>query len=339
MAAEEKEDLYTKQTKLVILRMEEAQKWNKPWISPDMPPPYNPETGTFYKGINYVSLASAGFDDPRFYTFNNIKALAERTGLPLKLRKGSKGNAVYKAVQIELKEKDASGALVPVMDGDEPKKIWVQAYAGTVFNGSQIEGLEPYVKKTLTPIGLNEQGEMMLDVARKQMGIPIEHGGNRAYYSPSQDRIQLPHAQGFRSIEDYYSTALHEVGHATGHSSRLGRKMEGTFGTPSYAYEELVAELSSIYTGAHLGMPYNPATHDNNAAYLKSWIKVLQNDKKFIFKAASDAQRATEYQLQARAEYIKMLEKEKSVKKVAEKEQAKTKSKGKASEKEAVLAM
>ena len=126
-------------TNKLIATMEESKalNWEKPWFTCNQLP-YNPETGTKYKGINAVSLMTAQFDDPRFLTFKNVQDLAKREGKDIHVKKGAKGITVFKAVQVTFGEKG------DVQDEtDSSRTFWKMAYAGTVFNASQIEGIEP----------------------------------------------------------------------------------------------------------------------------------------------------------------------------------------------------
>jgi antirestriction protein ArdC len=122
----------------------------------------------------------------------------------------------------------------------------------------------------------------------------VRHAGNRAFYSPASDHVQMPPIEAFRDAESYYATLAHETTHWTRHPSRLdrdfGRKRHGDEG---YAMEELVAELGSAFLSADLDL--TPEVRDDHAAYIASWIKVLKDDKRAIFSAASHAQRAADF--------------------------------------------
>ena len=146
-----------------------------------------------------------------------------------------------------------------------------------------------YTKKTVTP-------EMELEERTKQIEIierviensaaPINFdGGNRAYYSPIKDSIHLPEIKQFKSMQDFYATALHEIAHSTGHSSRLNRELSGGFGTPNYAREELRAELASIFMQIELGLSVEGKHFENHGAYLASWLKAVKNNQKEFFTA------------------------------------------------------
>lgn len=287
-------------TNKIIEKMEEAVKYEKPWFENTSSPPYNPVTKTRYKGVNWLSLMLANFPDPRFYTFNNIKTLAAETGEKIYLKKGEKGIPVFKAMQKVFTSTD--------LETGEEKSfgLWRQVYAGTVFNASQIEGIAPLVKKEVSEIVVNEELAKIVQAMVEQTGLKIKnHHQGAAYYSPSSDEITMPHLEHFKSASLYQRTLAHELGHATGHESRLNRNLKGKFGSQDYAYEELIAELTSYFMGAELGFQYDAKTHENHAAYLKSWLESLKKDKSLIFKASSSASRAVEFQINTKKEYFK----------------------------------
>jgi antirestriction protein ArdC len=124
--------------------------------------------------------------------------------------------------------------------------------------------------------------------------LPLSHGGDRAFYHASTDQIRLPELSSFQSLSGYYATAIHELGHWTGHKSRLDRDLSGSFGSQSYAFEELIAEL----TAAFILNEFNyQAELEHHASYLDNWLQALKNDKKYFFKAANLASKASEFLL------------------------------------------
>jgi len=289
----------------IIAKMEEAVEYEKPWFTSNNEFPYNPSTGTRYRGINVLSLMSADFNDPRFYTFNNIKDLAKELELPLHIKKGSEGIPVFKAVQVPIGGKDSKDSTNEDPEASKDSKmIWRYTVASYVFNASQIEGLPALSTERTTVHEPIKAAEQVVE-AMKSTGLTLSHGNDgKAYYRPSTDSISLPHPEQFKSSELYYRTLLHEVAHATGGESRLNRDQQNTFGSKAYAKEELIAELTSYFMGNEIGLPYDSKTHENHAAYLKSWIECLKEDKTFLFKAASAANRATDYQLDLTQEYL-----------------------------------
>ncbi len=164
----------------------------------------------------------------------------------------------------------------------------------TVFNAKQIEGVPKHKPKQHEEFEIVNAGESIL----QHSGARISHDQNdRAFYNRNIDAIHLPPKSAFGKAADYYGTALHELGHWTGHTSRLNRdtlNSSKNFGDENYAREELRAELASVFLAAERGIPHDPANH---AAYVGSWIKALQDDKNEIFRAAKDAHRATDFLL------------------------------------------
>jgi antirestriction protein ArdC len=127
----------------------------------------------------------------------------------------------------------------------------------------------------------------------KATGAGIRHGGNKAFYVPSQDFIQMPQIEAFKDTAAYYGTAFHEISHWAGHESRLHRDLTGRFGSAAYSLEEIISELAASFTCADLGL--EPVLRDDHANYIGTWIKVLKDKPRAIVTAASEAQRAVDY--------------------------------------------
>jgi antirestriction protein ArdC len=155
-----------------------------------------------------------------------------------------------------------------------------------VFNIEQTEGIPRLERPPLKPIG---EVEEFIDA----LGAKVIHGNTRAYYLSKFDQIHLADPEDFKTMEDYYAVALHEHTHWTGHESRLNRPLVNRFGSEEYAQEELVAELGSAFLGSHLQV--TPVLREDHAAYIKSWIKVLKEDRRAIFKASALAAKAADY--------------------------------------------
>jgi antirestriction protein ArdC len=188
------------------------------------------------------------------------------------VRKGSKGVPVIYFSPLEVQDRVTN----------EVKKIpMLKTY--TVFNADQVDGLELPAPAERT---MNESIASCEAFIKAQRAI-IKHGGNRAFYVPSADYIQLPELDQFKSSADYYATSLHELSHWTGHESRLNRDFSGRFGNEAYAFEELVAELGSAMLCAHNKID-GQLQHAN---YIASWLKVLKDDPKNILKASALAQK------------------------------------------------
>lgn len=270
--------------------------WQKPWQPgvPNASLPINVVTAKPYNGMNLINLMSKaeyqGYDDPRWMTYKQAQ------GLGGQVKKGEKGTSIHYWKFFDEKViKDENNK--PVLDEHgKPKKIRIQlerpqVFFATVFNANQVDGLPPLTHTI--PVKeeweRHQQAEQILNAS----GVPIRHlSGDKAYYSPGLDRITMPERQQFDSGDKYYATALHELGHATGHPSRLNRDLTGGFGSESYAKEELRAEIASMMIGQELQIGHDPGQH---VAYLQSWVKVLENDPKEIFRAARDAEQITKF--------------------------------------------
>lgn len=271
--------------------------WQKPWDAKSSGErlPYNSITEQSYRGANSLYLTAVsiekGYADPRWATYKQAAAQGWQ------VRKGEKGSLVeYWKFGESHPEVDAKGKPVIGEDG-QPKTVNVmfekpRVFRAVVFNVQQMGGV-PELSKAPRMYEWDpmERAEQIM----RSSGARVCHDQHdRAFYSPSKDEIHLPARHQFKDQAAYYSTALHELGHWTGHDSRLKREFGGAFGSVEYAKEELRAELSSYFMADKLGVPHEPGQH---AAYVKSWVKVLQEDKNEIFRAARDAEKITEYVL------------------------------------------
>jgi antirestriction protein ArdC len=291
-------DVYSRITDRIVADLEQGVRpWLKPWnadhASGRITRPLR-HNGIPYKGINVVMLWSAsvakGFSAPLWLTF---KQAIELGGA---VRKGEHGELVVYADRIRRTETDAKGEEV------EKEIPFLKGY--TVFNAEQIDGLPAhyYAKAEAPALPLPARIEAA-DRFFAATGADIRHGGNRAYYAPHPDYIQMPPFETFRDAESYAATLAHETVHWTKHDRRLARDFgRQRHGDEGYAREELVAELGSAFLCADLGI--TPEVRPDHAAYIASWLTVLKGDKRFIFTAASHAQRAADYlhTLQPKAE-------------------------------------
>lgn len=262
--------------------------WQKPWEPGTQGfMPLNPTTGKRYKGINAVHLMAQGRSDSRWLTYNQAKAAGAQ------VNKGEKGTQVqYWKFSEEQNKLDDNGK--PILDAKgKPEKETVmlerpRVFFATVFNAEQISGLPPLEQKAQAWDSI-ERADHILTAS----GANISHGEHdRAFYRPATDSIHLPDKSQFPNASNYYATALHELGHWTGHGSRLDRDLSHPFGSQGYAKEELKAEIASMVLGDELGIGHDPNQH---AAYVGSWIKALQEDSLEIFRAASDAEKMANY--------------------------------------------
>ena len=280
-------DLYQHVTNRILEDLERGVRpWLKPWSASNVRGSILPRrhNGIPYQGINVLLLWSEAM--ARGYTATTWMTYRQALELGAHVRKGETGTLVVFADRITRTEDGENGESV------ERSIPNLKSY--TVFNVEQIDGLPPqYVAQAPAPASVeirHAQAESFIAATR----ATIRFGGDRAYYAPAFDVIQLPPLPAFRDMESYYGTALHELTHWTGHPSRCARELNGhRFGSEAYAFEELIAELGSAFLCAELGI--TPEVRDDHAAYLASWLTVLKQDKRAIFAAASQAQRAADY--------------------------------------------
>jgi antirestriction protein ArdC len=282
-------DVYSRITDKIVADLEQGVRpWFKPWSADHeagkitRPLRHN---GIPYKGINVVMLWSAatvkGYACPLWLTFKQALELGGN------VRKGETGELVVYANSITKTETDAKG------EETEREIPFLKGY--TVFNAEQCENLPAhYTAKAeppaLTPLQRIEAADRFFAAT----GADIRHGGTRAFYAQGPDYVQMPPFETFRDAESHAATLAHELTHWTKHDKRLARDMGRVkWGDPGYAREELVAELGSAFLCADLGI--TPEVREDHAAYIASWLEVLKGDKRFIFSAASQAQRAADY--------------------------------------------
>jgi antirestriction protein ArdC len=284
-----KADIYQRITDQIV---SELEKGVKPWLQP-----WNAEhaggritrplrrNGVAYRGINVLMLWSAAMDKgyaaPVWMTFKQAMELNAN------VRKGERGSLVVYADKILRTETDAA-------TGEDSERAIPFMKGYTVFNVEQIEGLpEQFHAKPLPPLRTVQRIDRA-EAFFAATGANVVHGGSRACYIPSIDTIQMPCIDFFRDALSYYATRGHETTHWTRHKSRLDRDFgRKRFGDHGYAMEELVAELGSAFLSADLDL--TPEVREDHASYIASWIKVLKNDKRAIFTAASHAQRAADF--------------------------------------------
>jgi putative DNA primase/helicase len=272
--------------------------WQRPWNPGEASTflPYNPVTDNRYKGINALVLLSQNRDDQRWMTYKQANDAGAQ------VRKGEKGTGIqYWKFVDEHNKKDDEGK--PLVDKQgKPIKETVKlerprVFFATVFNAEQIEGLPPIQRQAQTWNPL-ERAEALLTAG----GVPIYYNDKgRAFYRPLTDSIHLPDREQFPSAENFYATALHELGHSTGHPDRLNRDLSHPFGSEGYAKEELRAEIASMILGDELGIGHDSNQH---AAYVGSWIKALKEDPLEIFRAAADAEKIQAYVLGLEQQHI-----------------------------------
>lgn len=266
-----------------------ASKFEMPWhrSGADIMEPRNVATNRPYHGINVPTLwATAAVKDYHSGWWGSYKQWQEVGG---QVRKGEKASTV---VFWKIMEKEAEDP----QTGEPVKETYPIARPWSVFNAAQQEGWrEPEPPPPEDPARIIEHvREFVANTL-----ADIRHGGDRACYRQAGDYIQMPEMSRFRGTrtssptEAYYSTELHELTHWSGHPKRLNRDLSGRFGSETYAFEELIAEIGAAFLCTELKISTVP--REDHAAYVKSWLKVLRNDKKAIFTAASLATKAAEF--------------------------------------------
>lgn len=287
-SATERRDHFAELTDRVIASLEAgAPPWQKPW-DPDVAGgpsmPCNAVTGRRYRGIDVITLAMSslafGSGDPRWATY---KQAAERGW---QVKKGERGTTAYFFKRLEVRDSKAE-------DGNEDatKRIPLLR-AFTLFHASQIEGVAPYVPPTIAEAPWRAPDAVETIIGNS--GAVVRIGGDRAFYSPTTDHIQMPPRNAFRSASGWSSTIIHEAGHWSGSKDRLNRDLRNSFGSQDYAREELRVEIAQAMVCSEIGVDCD---FPNTTAYLASWVERLKSDRKEIFRAAADAQRIADYLL------------------------------------------
>ena len=287
----ERADIYERITNQIIAALEtcatDGNTWKRPWHSPDMANviPKNAKTGTQYRGVNVLALwATAqerGYLNGLWATFRQWQELGAQ------VRKGEKSCPVVFWGTVEKKSKAESKEHSDAGDDMSGRDTALFAKTYHVFNVSQVNGYEEIQPEPLAEDRIDNAEQFFSFV-----GVKIREAA-KAFYVPSEDIVYMPPFAAFFSKEGYYGTLAHEVTHWTGHQSRLHRDMSGRFGDEGYAMEELVAELGAAFLCAQLGVSAEP--REDHAAYIHCWLKVLKHDKRAVFTAASNAQKAVDY--------------------------------------------
>ncbi|MCY1295318.1 DNA primase TraC [compost metagenome] len=252
--------------------------------------PVNIASTKTYRGINILSLwaaaHAAGYPTGIWGTYRQWQALGAQ------VRKGEHGHLV---VFWKASDRDKADAQDGDRESDEPaRRMFARGYS--VFNCAQVDGYTRPVMPVLAEAERIDRAERFCAA----LGIDIRHGGSQAYYRPATDQVQMPRFACFRDAVAYYAVLLHECGHASGASHRLGRDLSGRFGTAAYAMEECTVELLSAMICADLGLSVEP--RPDHARYIASWVEVMNSDKRAIFTAASKAQEIADWMHAQQAE-------------------------------------
>ncbi|WOH57764.1 ArdC family protein [Bradyrhizobium sp. BWC-3-1] len=287
---EDRANLYDEITNKIITELEAGRvPWVQPWgtaaAKAPLAMPKSAASGRQYSGINILILwgtaTERGFSGQSWLTFRQALSLGGH------VRKGERGTTVVYADRfVPVDEKRRAHET-----GEEAQAVpFLKRF--TVFNLDQCDGLASDIV-TAAPPPPPGMIEPTVDALIKASGIDFRIGGNRAFYAPTEDYVQVPPPQAYFEPINWHRTALHELAHASGHPSRLNRDLSGSFGTRKYAFEELVAEISSAFGCASLGIV--PTVR--HADYIGSWLEVLREDNRAIVRAASQASKVADYLL------------------------------------------
>jgi antirestriction protein ArdC len=253
---------------------------------------FNAKTEKEYQGTNlvilYLKSMQRGYQDPRWLTFNQAKDLGAA------VKKGEQATTIFHWNEYD----KATGKVpnweeinkMPITERQEYKRKNIRysiAYHN-VFNAAQVDGLASYSVKIMSADEQAKQNAVIEQVISASQAPVLYDGGSQAFYDLTADKIHLPEITAFKTKNDYYATALHEIGHSTGHESRLFRKMTGQQ-DKAYAIEELRAEFASLFLQAELGITLDGNHFENHSAYVQSWAEAIKSDKSVLFGAIKDA--------------------------------------------------
>jgi antirestriction protein ArdC len=278
-----KRDLYAEVSARICAELERgAAPWVKPWsATPGANTPCNAVTNRPYSGCNIVLLwmaQAAGYRTPRYLTFKQALDLGGN------VRKGEPGTRVYFVKQLRVRDESTGD--------EEAARIVPMMREYTVFNVEQCDGLPA---RALGPGEAKprhrDERDPTVDAFLACSGADIREGFGEAYYRPGDDFISMPRFEAFRSAAHFYGVAFHELGHWTGHRSRLDRDLRSRFGERAYAAEELVAELCAAFLCAEFSIDGDL----RHAGYIASWIGLLRAEPRAFFTACSRAQAAADY--------------------------------------------
>jgi len=290
-ASVERADVYTRITNEIIAAIERGSgEWRAPWHhdGSSIARPINLSSARRYRGINtlalWVAAMNGGYVDGLWGTYRQWASVGAQ------VRKGERATTVVFWKQFEAGDEDSPG-------DEEGGRMKMFARAFSVFNAAQVDGFAP---APVTPLPESER-HAHAEAFIANLGIQTIFGGSEAFYRPSTDTIHMPTFECFRDAVAFYGVWLHEHGHATGAKHRLDRDLSGRFGSASYAADECCVEILSGLILADLGIAHHP--RPDHAAYISSWLKVLKDDPRAIFTAASKAQQAADWMWAQQPQY------------------------------------
>lgn len=278
--------------------------WKQGWVSSGAPE--SAVTGKKYRGINNLFLSlvamSENYGDNRWATFKQM----EEKGWTFK--KDEEGNTLGKGKGVsveyyEIRDRETKRrfdrSVLDGMTASEQQEYmdknvyWLRKFY-RVFNCSLMDGVPEMEKPQIDVNDKNEKAEAILEYWDKNE-LKIVYGGSQAFYRERDDEVHLPERADFKSMQDFYSTAMHEIGHSTGHGTRLNRDLSGGFGSEKYAMEELRAEIASIFIEQDLEIVPSEGRLQNNAAYLQSWKEEIKDNPNALFTAIADADKIAKF--------------------------------------------
>ena len=296
-------DVYEIITSKIIAELEKGKiPWQKPWITVGDHAPRKYVNGKPYSLLNQFLLWKPG----EYITMKQIQKENEKM---------QKKNNDFKTIFCKVKKGESPQIVVGWIPKEVPHTKSEMEYAEEhgitlkkktipipkyyyVFHIDQCEGIQSKLAQPILPdcVESNEKADSIMNnyIDREKITLIYEKG-DQAYYRPKTDTIVLPVKEQFKNTTEFYGTAFHEMTHSTGHKNRLNRiEKKAAFGNEEYSKEELVAEIGSATLVNQCGLDTEHSTR-NNAAYIQSWLRVLKDDKKFIFSAASQAEKAIKY--------------------------------------------
>lgn len=284
-------DFFAEVTGKIMRALEKGcAPWIRPWsVNPGTSAIPVSASGRQYRGINRILLGMEqsllGYTSPQWYT----RKMANQAGGHI--RKGEKGTPIVFFRPVDGSPSEPEGP-DPDDNNDSTDRFWVHRFY-YVWNRNQIEGVDGAPAPEPMVCGTSENRHSRSDCLVLGTDARFGYGGNRAFYSPGADRIQLPLPEQFDLLDHFHSTRFHELVHWTGHAARLGRRY-GRFGDPDYAREELVAEMGAAFLCEWCGLLAEP----QHPEYIASWLKVLDEDRSAVIVAASQAQKAFDFILE-----------------------------------------
>ena len=291
--SESKSDVFTTITNKIVASIEAgAGTYTMPWHGGICPPafPVNAATDKSYRGVNILSLWADAL--LKRYVWGYWATYKQWQTLGAQVRKGERGTAIVFYKKLEQEQL--------ALEGENENQRFV-ARSSYVFNAEQVDGWQPPMQKPWSEFEINEEIAAFVQAT----GADVRHGGYKALYRPSLDCIEIPNRELFRNTgtssaaQAYHSVQLHELTHWSGAPTRLDRQFGKRFGDEAYAFEELVAELGAAFLCSAFRISIEPRL--DHAAYVSSWLKILDRDTKAIFTAASKAQEAVEFLMQLAA--------------------------------------